>query len=69
MACLRWLAIRQKLAQPLHQSGGPLSLRQGVLVPKYPMVRGFPACCALAASGHAAAQPTIPINVRRGPPV
>jgi hypothetical protein len=31
-------------------------------VPKYPMVRGFPACCARAASGHAAA---IPINVRR----
>jgi len=39
---------------------------EGVLAPKYPMVGNFPACCARAASGHAAAAPpSVAKNFRR----
>jgi hypothetical protein len=37
----------------------------GVLCPKNPMVGSFDGCCALAASGHAAAPPSSVMNWRR----
>jgi hypothetical protein len=40
-------------------------MAKGVLEPKNPIVGSFPACCALAASGHAAAPPTSVMNSRR----
>jgi hypothetical protein len=36
-----------------------------VLWPKNPMVGSFPACCARATSGHAAAPPSTVMNARR----
>src|SRR5262249_22670912 len=38
---------------------------EGVVVPKNPMVGSFPACCAPAPSGHAAAPPSSVMNSRR----
>jgi hypothetical protein len=38
---------------------------EGVPVPKRPMVGTLPACCARAASGHAAAPPSSVMNSRR----
>ena len=37
----------------------------GVRAPKNPMVGSLPACCARAASGHAAAPPSCVMNSRR----
>src|SRR5262249_55030481 len=38
---------------------------EGVVVPRNPMVGSFPACCARATSGHAAAPPRSEMNSRR----
>ena len=38
---------------------------ESVVWPRNPMVGGFPACCARAASGHAAAPPSSAMNSRR----
>ena len=55
-----------EFAQPLHKSCGPLALGRGVFAPKNPMVGSLPACCARAASGHAAAAPPSSVmNSRR----
>ena len=37
---------------------------EGVAAPKTPIVGGLPGCCALAASGHAAAPPSTDMNCR-----
>jgi hypothetical protein len=37
----------------------------GMVEPRNPMVGNFPACCARAASGHAAAPPSSVMNSRR----
>ena len=38
---------------------------EAALAPKKPIVGSFPACCARAASGHAAAAPIVAMNSRR----
>ena len=38
---------------------------EAVVAPKKPMVGTFPACCARAASGHAAAPPSSVMTSRR----
>ena len=54
-----------KFVQALDKSGNPLALGRRCGPAQHPDCWSLPGCCALAATGHAAAPPTNAMNSRR----